>query len=110
VASAAAGPLATAGCAVGRATEGVEEAEEAEPHAASAAAEAAAATAAARPRPGTRPRRPMSVVVTQERVAERPRLPSPQSAALITVMQNSRNVTTWTPLQYSQIDPIWNSA
>ena len=33
--------------------------------------------------------------------------PSPQMAALNTVMQNSRNVTMCTPVQYSQMSPIW---
>ena len=32
---------------------------------------------------------------------------SPQMAALNTVMQNSRNVTMCTPVQYSQMSPIW---
>jgi drug/metabolite transporter (DMT)-like permease len=33
--------------------------------------------------------------------------PSPQIAALNTVAQNSRNVTMCTPVQYSQMSPIW---
>jgi ribosomal protein L4 len=36
--------------------------------------------------------------------------PRPHRAADTTVMQNSRNVITCTPVQYSQMSPIWYSS